>query len=232
MSAWTHRSVWNAHHYHAYRHYVARSASSFRGQTPDCADISITTIIDFAALYGLPLTFWDNAGVRYISKATRQSPKSMLHTRSWGTADDYLTAVRARINADSLLNRNTVPNPRGPEPGDIMASSSHAALVFGVRPGAGMHPRAYDDSVPIFPGDAEARLQLNQTEYIRTDMSSAITGPYVDYLNHRGFGKNKAELMYDANVQEMRAAGFDFRMYSGGVLDSWADWDGRGDPPR
>jgi hypothetical protein len=41
----------------------------------DCADMSLILLIEFAAGSGLPVTFWDNKEVRYISKATRQTPK-------------------------------------------------------------------------------------------------------------------------------------------------------------
>lgn len=55
---------------------------------------------------------------------------------------------------------------------------------------------------------------------------------HFDDLNHRGFGKEAAEMIYYTRVSEMRMQGFEFRLYKPGVLDSWVDWDGYGDPPR
>jgi hypothetical protein len=54
------------------------NATNYEGDTRDCADLSVLLIIEFAAESGLPLTFYDNAGVRYISKAERQSPANKL----------------------------------------------------------------------------------------------------------------------------------------------------------
>jgi len=55
---------------------------------------------------------------------------------------------------------------------------------------------------------------------------------HFDYLNHRGFGKEAAEMIYYTRVSEMRAQGFEFRRYKPGVIDNWMDWNGSGDPPR
>jgi hypothetical protein len=107
-----------------------------------------------------------------------------------------------------------------------MVKVDHAALVIQVYPPGITHPRARDKLIPVFPGHDQARLQLNQTEYFRQE----IPGPEVyhpneidcethfDYLNHRGFGKERAELIYYTRVSEMRSQGFDFRMYKSGVL--------------
>ena len=77
--------------------------------------------MEFAAEEGLPVTFWDNDEVRYPSKGTRQTPTSsrVLRTKSWDDKGEYLDAVRARIGAKSLVEHNTVVNPRGPEPCDL-----------------------------------------------------------------------------------------------------------------
>jgi hypothetical protein len=227
--------------YQEYRKFVSEEAPKFRGKKPDCADISITLLINFAALRGLPVTFWDNDHVRYVSKATRQTPSGGLRTLFWRNADEYLDVVRRRIGAEALVDHNMVINPRGPEPGDLMGHLEHAALVFRVYPPSVIHPRAYDKSVPVFPGNEVARKQLNQTEYFRTQIpaknefgpTEIDAGPHFDYLNHRGLGKEKAELMFFANIMEMRRQGFYFRMYKPGVIDNWLDWkDGRDDPPR
>jgi hypothetical protein len=234
MSAWTHTNWWQPGTYSEYRRFVSQQAPQYRGQTADCADISLTLLVDFASQHGLPLTFWDNSDVRYISKGTRQTPKDSRvgHTRTWSNKADFLYAVKKRIGAKSLLQKNTMTNPSGPQPGDLMSSTEHAALVFAVRAGPGAHPRAADRSIAPFPGDMVARTQLNQTEYFRTTMSTVSAGLYIDYLNHRGYGKEKAELIYEASVAEIKGMGFDFRAYHPGVLDNWLDWDGLGDPPR
>src|SRR5215469_4981807 len=185
MSAWTHTNWWQPNTYGEYRRFVSQRAPQYRGQTADCADISLTLLVDFASQRGLPLTFWDNADVRYISKATRQTPKDsrIAHTRTWSNKAEFLRAVQKRIGADSLLKKNTLTNPSGPQPGDLMSSAQHTALVFAVRAGAGAHPRAADRTIAPFPGDVVARTQLNQTEYFRTTVSRASAGLYVDYLN-------------------------------------------------
>lgn len=233
MAAWRHYSYWDPRKYQFYRRYVATNGPRFRGRADlDCADITMVLMIEFAAANGLPVTLWDNDRVRYISKATRQVPKSgkILGTRTWSSKDDYIKAVTHRIGAKSLVNENSVPNPAGPESGDLMAKVDHAALVFQVYHRGQDHPRATDKSIPIFPGNDKAMLELNQTEYFRDAESQPDT--HVDYLNHRGFGKEKAELMYFAGATEMRQQGFRFLMYAPGVLDNWKDWDGEGDPPR
>jgi hypothetical protein len=243
MAAWKHWQYWNPGTYQAYRKYVIDRAPLFKGRVDlDCADITLVLLIEFAADRGLPVTFWDNDQVRYPSKGTRQTPSSqrLLSTRSWKNKGEYIEAVTHRIGAKSLVNENTEKNPRGPQPGDLMVKVDHAALVIQVYPPGITHPRARDKRIPVFPGHDQARLQLNQTEYFRQE----IPGPEVyhpneidcethfDYLNHRGFGKERAELIYYTRVSEMRSQGFEFRMYKSGVLDNWLDWDGLGDPSR
>ena len=59
-----------------YRKYVEVTVPNagygvFEGAHEDCADLSIRLLIDFAASQGLPFTFRDVSGWRYISKAER-----------------------------------------------------------------------------------------------------------------------------------------------------------------
>lgn len=137
-----------------------------------------------------------------------------------------------RLNARSIFDSNTVVNPRGPEPGDLMCNQDHTALVFKSYPAGLAHPLANTKSIPMFPGPAKARIQLDQTEYFREDPRKPNSNMHFDYLNHRGEGKEAAELLYFADASKMRSDGFEFRQYQRHVMDNWADWNGQGDPPR
>ena len=240
MSAWPHYKFWTDDLYEVtYRKYVMDNAEKYEGDTADCADLSMTLLIEFAAANGLPLTFYDNAGVRYISKGERQSPRNILTTYGWKDKASYLHAVKYRIGAKSLLKQNMEPNVRGPQPGDLMIKEDHAALVFRVWPARMPHPLAPQcdkkGGIPLFPADAEqAKTELNQTKYFRDSPFGPVPSPWphIDYLNHRGYGKEKAEIMYFADVQAMRNDKFEFRRYRKLVRDNWDRWDGSGDPPQ
>ena len=238
MAAWTHRRYWTPRVYDKeYRDFVVQRAPKYRGRMDyDCADLTLLVLIEFAVQQGLPVTFWDNDQVRYPSKGSRQTPSALVLNRTWNTADEYIKAVTDRIQSKSLVNQNTVVNRLGPQPGDLMVKTDHTALVVAVYGVGVSHPKAYDKSIPTFPGHEQARLQMGQTEYFRaatpTATSEINSETHFDYLNHRGFGKERAELIYYTRVSEMRAQGFDFRQYKDGVLDNWPDWNGTGDPPR
>ena len=237
MAAWRHFMFWGPGTYDQYRAYVIERAPGFRGRTDlDCADMSLTLLIEFAAQKGLPVSLRSDDGVRLISKATRQVPTSYVsvhRTYSWSNKDEYLRAVINRLNAKSVFNSNTVVNPRGPEPGDLMSKPDHTALIYKMYPPGLPHPKWNEKSrIPIFPGPQQARLQLHQTEYFREDPTKPTTSVHVDYLNHRGEGKEAAELIYYADAARMRQDGFQFRMYRREVMDNWSDWNGEGDPPR
>jgi hypothetical protein len=234
MSAWKHSNYWTATSYGDYRKYVQVQAPRFRNRADlDCADMSLTLLIEFATAGGLPVTFWDNDQIRYCSKGTRQSPTSYLsahRTLSWSNQAEFAAAVRRRIGAKSLLLQNTAANPHGPEPGDLMAATDHTALVYQVYPPGVPHPQASNRAIPVFPGNDKAQKELHQTEYFREVATTASM--HLDYLNHRGWGKQKAELIYFADATTMVKDGFRFCMYKPGVLDNWVDWTGDGDPPR
>jgi hypothetical protein len=236
MAAWKHSAFWGPDTYEHYRAYVIEHAPLFRGRSDlDCADMSLTLLIEFAARNALPVTLRNDDNIRLISKSTRQTPTTHISkhkTYAWKTKEEYLQAVINRLNAKSVFNKNTLANPRGPEPGDLMCKPDHTSLVFKVYPPRLAHPRANDKNVPIFPGAQKAKFQIRETEYFRED--PAIVTPHIhfDYLNHRGEGKEAAELIYFADAQKMQLEGFQFRMYKPEVRDNWFDWTGEGDPPR
>jgi hypothetical protein len=236
MAAWKHFAYWDIDKYRQYRSYVEAKALRYKGRTEDCADISILLLIDFASEQGLPLTFWDNNQVRYPSKGTRQTPMPLLRGKTWSDKKAYVEAVTKRIGSKSLVDHNTVKNPLGPQPGDLMVKADHTALVFGVLKNGATHPKAYDRTIPLFPGGVIAQTQLNQLEYVRSRVSQDHRGcpqTYIDYLNHRGEGnKQRAELIYYADTSEAELRPFEFRMYKPGVIDNWIDWNGSDDPPR
>lgn len=244
MAAWKHHRYWTAHLYSLYRKYVYVRAESLEGSTLDCADLSVSLLMEFASFKGLCVTFTDNDGTRYISKATGQCPSGLKH---WGDRQEkYVQAVLDRIGAESLFLHNMDINPRGPEVGDMMLKADHAAMVYRVYLPGMVHPLAErfvgnatpreTAPIPQFPGDLPARAQLHQTRYFR-ELSPAVgpmppSSPHIDYLNHRGFGKERAELILFADAGEMVKMGFDFYQYDDSVLDDWSDWDGNGNPPR
>ncbi|HEY7336131.1 MAG TPA: hypothetical protein VH639_14675 [Bryobacteraceae bacterium] len=253
MAAWRHFKYWKKDTYKHYRGFVAQNAEKYAGSRLDCADLSMTLMIDFAAAQGLCLTFTDLNGIRYISKATRQHPAGL---KSWGSSrDEYTKAVLDRLSAKSLLRKNTISNPRGPAPGDLILKEDHAALVYRDYPPGVSHPRAdqygepspaFPAAIPQFPGNERARTELNRLIYFRNrppiygplrsageeaDRDRAAKIAHIDYLNHRGEGKEGAELILFASVPEITGLGFGFFSYSSSVIDNWEDWNGEGDPP-
>ena len=264
MAAWKHDNTkgWTDDIYLAYRKFAAALAPTFRGQHEDCADLSMMQLINFAASNGLPLTFVDNAGVRYISKAEGAILRfSVLGKRSilsddsdftWSTREKYTSVVQRKIGVEALWEHNTTENPKGPMPGDLMiafhrkggflwATRHHAALVYTVYPAGSSHPKQNDKGVPDFPGPDDAMKQTNVTEYFKgtVDDDSGATvsrqpdgDVHFDYLNSRGDAKRNAELIYFANARQIADDNFEFRVYSSNVLDNWFDWDGSDVPPR
>src|SRR5262249_36506938 len=238
---------------------VASKATSFRGQHEDCADLSMMLLINFAADNGLTVTFEDNNLVRYISKASG-AILSMIGQRfltedsdlMWSTRDEYTKIVQRRIGVEALWEHNTVENPHGPQPGDLMiyfhrkwgflwTTRHHAALVFANYAAGASHPKQNDKTIPDFPGPDAALKQVNVTEYFKgtVDDDSGATisrqpdhDAHFDYLNSRGDDKRNAELLYFANAKQAQDDDFEFRNYDSDVLDNWFDWDGSGAPPR
>ncbi len=249
MSAWIHSQFWSCSMYAEYRKFVQLNAEGYMGDRHDCADLSMLLLIDFAAGRGLPVTLTDLNDVHYISKGERQSPTSLISSKKWANRDEYANAVMARLNAKALLTKNVIPNPQGPQPGDLMLKGDHAAIVYQVYPPGVSHPRSSQfgepdantcGRIPKFPGNDIAKTQLDRLIYFRSEppqypVCTSDDGcdiAHIDFLNHRGFGKENAELMLFAEVPELQKAGFDFFMYSSDVLDNWADWNGTGTPPR
>jgi len=262
MAAWKHSQTgWDDKAYSGYRKHAMSVAPSFRGRQEDCADLSMLLLINFAVSNGLPLTFEDNAGRRYISKAEGTLLRwgggpYLLSDPTWSTSEDFRRIVRQRIGVAALWERNTVVNPHGPEPGDLMIIyrlgftsgagilgsmklRHHTSLVYRVYKVAELHAKWNDKSIPNFPGSETAETQMNVTEYFKgtvnedgaTAFRTLDMDPHLDYLNHRGEAKPSAELIYYANARQVRDDGFQFRMYSKVVLDNWVDWNGQGTPP-
>ena len=162
--AWEHSNYWNLKWYSEYRKYVTGQTPELKGGLEDCTNLSLSLIIDFAEKYGLPLTFTGNDRIRYISLAKGQSPASHLGDLqekwpwmsvhkiilTWDDKKSYYDAVCRRINAEALFKYNTVSvrNPSGPEPGDLMMTTEHTALVFATYPPGLSHPKAKDKNQP------------------------------------------------------------------------------------
>jgi hypothetical protein len=133
--------------------------------------------------------------------------------------------------AQTPVEHSVLPLQNCPTP--FLQSLSPEVHPVGQKPPGLPHPRWSEKAtIPLFPGPEQARLQLHQTEYFREDPSKTTPSIHVDYLNHRGEGKQAAELIYYADASRMRQDGFEFRMYRPEVMDNWTDWNGEGDPPR
>src|SRR3712207_3708469 len=99
MPAWKHSDVndctaWET--YGNYRKYVGSKGADMRWREEDCANLSMSLLIDFAAEHGLTLTFEDNAGRRYISKAsgvvipyTNAQPNVVVAGQGGSTKEEY-----------------------------------------------------------------------------------------------------------------------------------------------
>ena len=65
MAAWHHRAHWGPTTYSRYRTYVTEWAPTYRGRKDlDCADMSLTLLIEFAAANGLAVTLKSDDGTR------------------------------------------------------------------------------------------------------------------------------------------------------------------------
>jgi hypothetical protein len=259
MAGWNHtnQTGWDADAYMEYRKLAMYKAKSFRGRKEDCADLSMMLLVQFAAKEGLALTFKDNGGARYISKADGVmanigSTRILITDLSWKTPEEYLAVVQRKIGVEALWKHNTVKNQYGPQAGDLLmiytekwwglrTDRHHAALVYRPYPVGTSHPQEKDTSIPNFPGGDAAEEQVNVTEYFKgtVDPDSGVTlsraadgDSHFDYLNSRASSKRNAELIYFANSRQATADGFEFRMYGSNVLDNWFDWDGKGIAPR
>lgn len=199
MPAWKHTSLWTPAVYQKYRKYVEKTVPNaskgvFEGAHEDCADLSIRLLIDFAQLSGLPVTFRDVSGWRYISKAERaygppgapfstDHPQAAIHNFKsgdrvadgtmvpWFTKDDFAKMVMENIQTKSLWFLNTEENPSGPDPGDLMMRYGgihryhHTALVLSVYAPYATHPLWRNPGIPDFPGADVAEKQKNVTRY-------------------------------------------------------------------
>jgi hypothetical protein len=242
MPAWKHTAQWSDDLKAAYRKTVASTAPTKAGnQGLDCADLSDSLLIEFAARNGLPLMFKDNDDVEYRSRFDGQSPYREVPVvgyrmgKTWSTKDEYMNAVVARIGTKALSEKNLDPADCNPiEAGDLMIAFKdnihHTSLVYRVYGAGESHPYAGRADIPDFPGDEEAIKRVDQWNYFRgtileekDDKIIRLTrnpdkDVHVDYLNYRSQRKDRAELIYFANVRQMRADGFKFRWYTDDVF--------------
>lgn len=157
--------------------------------------------------------------------APLEIPKGFIYSSfnyTWRTKDEYYTAVKNRINAGVLFEKNTEVNPFGPQAGDLLLSDSHAGLVIDSFPVGVAHPKAADTSIQSWVDQATALKEVNVLEYFR-DNHGVINEDnklkaHFDYLNHRGKKKPKAELIYFRRAEDALADGFQFRRYNAMVL--------------
>jgi hypothetical protein len=230
MAAWKHTTCWSPRLIKDYRRYVQSEAPSLKGRLEDCADLSMLLIVDFAEIYGLPLTFYGNDAMVYKSSGSGVSlmfdrvPLSFVHigsTPQWNSKEEYYLALKQKIGANALWRQNTERNPGGPEPGDLLLGRGHAGLIFAVYYCCQRHPRSFDRSIIVYPGPTIAKTQFNVLEYFRDDdgpNGPTKTGTRFDYLNHRGGGKEKAELIYYANAKDPDFDPYEFRIFTPSVF--------------
>jgi len=167
----------------------------------------------------------------------------------WFTKDMFIAIVRQNMQTKSLYLHNMEANPSGPEAGDLMiryrtkwfglkvdAAETHTALVYSTYPPGVSHPYEKSVNVPNFPGRDQANNEVNQTAYFRgtVDEKTGVTrsrqpdhDPHFDYLNSPADRKRNAELIYFANVRQLRDEGFNFYKFGQNVVDNYPDWDGQ-----
>lgn len=237
MPAWKHTASWNDELKAAYRKEVARRGPLQAGtEDLDCADLSNSLLIDFAARNGLPLTFRDNDDVEYASLNGGQSPYREIPIvghrmgKTWSTKSEYQDAVIARIGTESLSEKNLSAGDRNPIlPGYLMivfeGKMHHTSLVYHVYGPGEAHPQEKHTNIPDFPGNDVAIKQVDQWVYFRgtileekddrvlRNSRAPDKDIHIDYLNYRSRRKNRAELILFANVRQMREDGFKFRWY-------------------
>jgi len=247
MAAWNHSMQfgWDDRTIHAYRFNVGIVAPNHRGDSEDCADLSMKFLINFAFMNGLGVSLRNQDGWVYSSRSDMAAPYSMNavdsrnNSATWSNRDEFYAAVKRHINVRDLWQLNTTKNPFGPSPGDLLiiykktgifASRHHAGIVCATFAAGKPHPRAKDTSIPDYPGGDKAMDQKNVTEYFRgttadhdegSELSSRLPDENVhfDYLNSRGDAKRNAELILFANAKDFQGYGFEFRIYSDTVFD-------------
>ncbi len=178
MPAWETKRKWTDEYVEGYRLYVSTSAPFKRGAGPeDCADLSMSLLIDFASSFELPLTFKNEDGWIYLSEGTHAAKvgRTSLTLRnffdpraegagsaSWEDKEEFRQAIWKHMNVRDLWNHNTRPTNLGrPRPGDLMmrygGGNHHCALVYQVYPPGRSHPEEKNKSIPDYPGDSQAR---------------------------------------------------------------------------
>jgi len=159
MGAWIHNAVWSDALYLDYRNYVKANAPKLRWQTEDCADLSISLLIDFAADKHVEVTFVDNDQNYYMSRA-RGAPELDPYF-TWKTKEEFYEVVKRKIGTAALWKQNTVKNNDGPMPGDLMmryedfwGGYHHTALIYEVYQPGVCHrtKRPYDGERPRMVG--------------------------------------------------------------------------------
>lgn len=248
MPAWNATSTWDLKSKGGYRQYVSSHAEAYRWQTQDCADLSMSLLIDYAEDNKLPLTFRNDDGWIYSSREDGSKwasesafMKGSTNIAAWKNKDEYKEAVWEHINVRDLWLYNTAVTNAGlfmPSPGDLLmiyekgwvgASRHHCALIYRTYAPGAAHPKENDMKVPNFPGGQTATNQGYVTEYFRGDTYLGQEGTFTfsrrpgkdwhfDYLNHRGVDKKNAEILYFANAKDFKRYGFEFRMYTDDVL--------------
>jgi RHS repeat-associated protein len=228
LAAWKHTSWWDDSWKKKYRDYVNMHAQDYLGRTEDCADLSMTLLIDFAAANGLPVTLRVDTGHLIISKSCK-----------WSNKDDFLEFVKRKIGSKALFDQNTGPALKEEEirAGDLIISTHHTALVVkAMKPGESSFgqilsfdettggPVAYQQPFTQLWDDAAAKAHPGQLQWIYNPESTA--GYRVDYLNHTGFWQPYARMKYNQLDSVLIADGYQFRFWHDIVFSNYKTWTG------
>lgn len=177
MPAWKSTNRWSESMYQQYRASTTTIAKGLGGtKGVDCADLTITPLVQFAAAHFLPVTFLNMEGVLLCSNADQPwDINGEKINRPWFSDTTFLDVVRDLINVKSLYKHNTIDRGDSPiKPGDLgMRYESifgktildHAFLVFEVYPPTVPHRYEKTKTIPDFPGSDAAEKQQNVTEY-------------------------------------------------------------------
>jgi hypothetical protein len=231
LAAWKHTNWWNDRWKKKYRQFVASKAKQYMGRPEDCADLTMLVLIDFAEKNGLFLTFWRNDGCIYISKSCK-----------FGNAKSFKDTVFDKVGSHALFNTegksyNTGPNKKIEDvlPGDVYVQEGHARLVVHVaQPDAlstGQTRYKKKDGTQYVGAKKgiwswnkkSAEENPDHLEWIYDERSTE--GYRIDYLNHYGSSRPKAEMQYNRLYSDFPEGGV-FRAWGEDVFRNYENWDG------
>jgi hypothetical protein len=176
---------------------------------------------------------WDDKE-EYLSAVSARIGTEALWKRNLAPDKNYIEVGDLMINfrTRQKLDPGASAIAHGPVTREVVVMH-HTSLVLAVYPPGVPHPRLKSGELsrtPDFPGDEKAIAQKGTVEYVRgtilkeedDEVLEIDRNPdkdyHVDYLNYRSKRKDAAEIIYFANVRQLRADGFQFRFYGNSVF--------------